>query len=298
MAIGVESADLSYTGNGATVSFPVSFTFENASEVKVYANAVLVTSGITISPGAVVFATAPASGVKIRILRETPLDQPRPFDDPQKVTLAENGRAFDRLVRQLQEINSGVADIEARAVRAAFGESLQALPAVASRASRYLAFDAAGHPVAAALTGSEAADRAEAALSLVAITGTLTVFANFTAGSVHFGKLITAIMGSPCVITFPFLAPTSAGRFAVDTLTQGFTLSGFVFGENGYLTEVPQGSGIWTFEVVAGNWVARGSAMRPAAAIANSTASTVADLRANFNALLASLRTAGILLEA
>lgn len=165
MAIGVESADLSYTGNGATVSFPVSFTFENASEVKVYANAVLVTSGITISPGAVVFATAPASGVKIRILRETPLDQPRPFSDPQKVSLAEFGNAMDRLVRQVQEQEATGNDQEARALRVAFGDSITELPTKPNRASRYLGFDSNGNPVAGPLTAESVAESASSSAS-------------------------------------------------------------------------------------------------------------------------------------
>jgi len=297
MAIGVETADLAYTGNGSTVSFPITFTFEVSSDVDVYVNGAVVTSGITISTGAVVFATAPAAGAKIRILRQTPLDQPRPFDDPQKVTLAENGRALDRVVRQMQELESRRADTAARAVLAPFGESLAALPVVAQRASRYLAFDASGNPTAGALTDDTAADRAEAAASLVAITALLTVFGDFTVGSTHYGKLITSVL--PCEITFPSVAPTNAGRFAVDTLASEYTISGFVFAEGGgYVTEIPTGSGIWVFEIVAGNWVARGSAMKTAAAQADSTAANVAALVTDFNGLLAKLRTAGLLASA
>lgn len=141
VSLAVETPDDVFTGNGVATTFPISFTFEEAFEVLVYFDGELIESGYTPEEGQVTFATAPASGVKIRILRETALDQPRPFEDPQKASLEELGRMSDRIVRQLQEARSSLRDTAARSFLVPFGEDLDMLPSKATRAGLYTAFD-------------------------------------------------------------------------------------------------------------------------------------------------------------
>ena len=103
MALGVETPRSPYVGNGSTTVFPISFTYSNSSDVEVYLDDVLQSSGFTVNAADVTFTTAPATGVTVTLLRNTPLDQPAPFSDPQKLTLAEIEKTADRTVMQLQD---------------------------------------------------------------------------------------------------------------------------------------------------------------------------------------------------
>lgn len=242
----------------------------------------------------------PASAT-LRVRRNTPLTQGLDLVNGTAPDQPSLEAALDRLTLALQDASRRDTLLEARALRAADADTVAGtLPLTAQRASRYLAFDASGNPVVGPLTEDSAAERAESAASLVHISGLLTVFADFTASAAtHFGKLITAATVDPCLITLPVVTAATYGRFALDTFAQGFEFTGdFLNGPGGTMSAIPAFSGIWTIEAIAGKWVATGSIIDPAAAIDDSTATTVTDLRTDFNALLASLRTAGILLEA
>lgn len=60
-----------FAGNGVTTGFSIPFSYVSTTHVKVYLDGVLQNSGYTVTPGTVTFAVAPASGVIIRIVRET-----------------------------------------------------------------------------------------------------------------------------------------------------------------------------------------------------------------------------------
>ena len=104
MAVGVEIPIDTYTGNGSTTVFPFTFTTLDADYVKTYVDDVLVTSGITVNAADVTFSTAPTTGQKVVIIRETPRDQDVPFTDPQATTLAEVGRVADKGIMIHQEL--------------------------------------------------------------------------------------------------------------------------------------------------------------------------------------------------
>ncbi len=101
-----------YTGNGSNTIFPYQFKVFASTELEVYLDGVLQASGYTVSGvgndagGNVTFTTAPASGVKVTLLRKLPLTQPTdlPTQGPLSTTSVEN--QLDRLVmltQQLQE---------------------------------------------------------------------------------------------------------------------------------------------------------------------------------------------------
>lgn len=104
MAIAVETPSAKYTGNDATTVFPFDFTFSNTSDVVVYLDGVVQTAGYVVNDEDVTFAVAPG-GVSVEIHRETPLDQPAPFSDPQTASLEEIGVSLDRATRQIQEVD-------------------------------------------------------------------------------------------------------------------------------------------------------------------------------------------------
>ena len=66
-------AQVSYTGNGSTTQYSITFPYIDVTHVKAYLNGTL-TSAYTISSSTLTFTTAPANGVVIRIERETPND--------------------------------------------------------------------------------------------------------------------------------------------------------------------------------------------------------------------------------
>jgi hypothetical protein len=64
-----------FTGNGATVLFPFSFQYLETDHVKASLNGTLTTAFTLDNPTTVRFNTAPATGVAIRIFRDTPEDE-------------------------------------------------------------------------------------------------------------------------------------------------------------------------------------------------------------------------------
>lgn len=64
-----------YTGNGSTVLYSLSFSYLDETDVKVTVNGTLVTNYIFATASSIQFATAPAAGAAIRIYRDTDTDQ-------------------------------------------------------------------------------------------------------------------------------------------------------------------------------------------------------------------------------
>ena len=119
MALGEEIPFKAYVGNATALTFPTLFSYTDTADVKVYLNDVLQTTGFTVANNEVTFETAPGQDVAILLLRTTPIDQPIPFEDPQKTTLAEVERVSDRGIRILQEASDSID----RSVKAAPGET-------------------------------------------------------------------------------------------------------------------------------------------------------------------------------
>lgn len=67
-------AQVTYTGNGSTTDYSITFDFIDSSHVKAFLDGTE-TSAFTISSSTLSFTTAPSSGATIRIERQTPIDE-------------------------------------------------------------------------------------------------------------------------------------------------------------------------------------------------------------------------------
>ena len=103
MSLAVENPVSVHVGNGATTIFPLGWTYTDESDVVPYLDDVAQTTGFEVSGTSAVFLTPPAAGVKVVLKRETPLDQPSPFEDPERATLGQVQISLNRVVRQNQE---------------------------------------------------------------------------------------------------------------------------------------------------------------------------------------------------
>ena len=158
MTISNTSVAVSYTGNGATTSFSVTFPFFDEDEIEVIERTVAdgtetvktLTSHYTVTGGAgstgtVEAVSAPSSAYQWHIRRKTGKVQETDYVENDAFPAASHELALDRLVALTQELGTDIrrgilqpkTDVAADLV----------LPTVADRASKVLAFDANGLPV-------------------------------------------------------------------------------------------------------------------------------------------------------
>lgn len=156
-----------HTANGVTSTFAYNFEVAASAHLKVKLNGALQVSGYSVTGvgndagGTVVFSpTLPANGVKVLLYREMPLDRQTDYDvagDFLESTL-EGDQDYQSL--QIQQ----VGDLAERGLHFPVGDSQPAeLPAAASRANLFLAFDANGEPVMSNGTGADAGLREDIA---------------------------------------------------------------------------------------------------------------------------------------
>ena len=125
MAVTLETFEDEYTGDGTTTVFPITFGFNKAEHVRVSVTVddeeTWLTQGSDFTvdgegegegEGSVTFATAPASGVAIRIVRLVPITQLIARRTQGPFSPEEWERATDLLTHICQQINGGAIDIE------------------------------------------------------------------------------------------------------------------------------------------------------------------------------------------
>lgn len=166
-----------YLANGATTTFPFTFTAPSAGEVSVLLRASdgteTVATGYTVtlgseSGGSVVFAVAPASGVKVIPYLDPEFTQQVEFEDGSPWLAAPVNEGYDRSAARDQALKRDVG----RALLSPIDEAGTSLPSVASRVGKFLAFDAAGKAYATDGTGADGDIRADlAATSGSAVVG-------------------------------------------------------------------------------------------------------------------------------
>jgi hypothetical protein len=97
-------AQVSYTGNGSTTNYAITFPFIDSTHVKAYINGTI-TSAFTISSSTLIFTTAPANGATIRIERQTPINARLVnFTDGSVLTEADLDASADQNFYVAQEI--------------------------------------------------------------------------------------------------------------------------------------------------------------------------------------------------
>lgn len=162
---------VSYTGNGSSTAFAVSFPFHSQADLVVVETIIAtgvsttktITTHYTISGttdalghysngGTVNFLAAPASTERVTIYRDPTRTQPLDLQDASSFP-AENVEAqFDYVTMLVQR----VSDLIGRSARQPDGDSanITVLPSSVDRASKFLAFDGNGDPIAAAGTSA------------------------------------------------------------------------------------------------------------------------------------------------
>jgi hypothetical protein len=155
LTVPADAAQRNYTAAAAQTVFAIPFPFFATADIKVYVAGVLQSTGYTITgtaadggfqSGTCTFAVAPGTGVKVALVRSTPIQRVTDFPYPSTtLDIRSLNTEFDRITGQLQE---GQTDVS-RLIRVGAAESgINELPAAAARAGLVLAFDANGQPVA------------------------------------------------------------------------------------------------------------------------------------------------------
>lgn len=158
MTVSSTATRIAYTGNGVTTAFAFSWRFLATSEIKVYVNDVLQSTGYSVSApgssGTVTFSSAPANGAKIVIRRETALTQNIDYvaNDPFAADVTEGG--FDRAMLAAQDNAAAIG----RALRVADHAPAVTALDLSNRAGQMLVVnsDGTGFDFGTALTSTQA----------------------------------------------------------------------------------------------------------------------------------------------
>lgn len=110
MTISTQVFNSSYTGNGLQKTFNINFPFdETPSRIQVFLDNVLQSSGYTVEDAGpnwiVSFIVAPASGVDIDIIRNTPITQDMDYVAGDDFPAESHEAALDKLTMIIQEVN-------------------------------------------------------------------------------------------------------------------------------------------------------------------------------------------------
>lgn len=97
-------AQVSYTGDGSTTQYAITFDYIDSTHVKAYLDGIA-TSAFTVSSSTLTFTTAPANGVTVRIERATPIDaRLTDFTDGSVLTEADLDQSANQNFYVAQEI--------------------------------------------------------------------------------------------------------------------------------------------------------------------------------------------------
>jgi len=152
MTVTAQTTKYSYIAGGSTTTFAYQCQVLVSTDLKVYANGVLQTSGYTVTGigvvtgGSVVFSVAPAATTVITIERVLTLDRQTDYQYGGPLSEATIDADQDRQSQIDQQLNQKFT----QALLAPDGEATSInlqLPSVSSRASKYLGFDALGNAI-------------------------------------------------------------------------------------------------------------------------------------------------------
>ena len=201
MAVSSTSTTVSYTGNGSTTSFAVTFPFQGTgatAELEVVQRTIATGAETTLSytthytvtggngsTGAVVAASAPANTVQLHIIRKTLRTQTVDYTANDPFPADTHELALDRLAMGVQELEKEIN----RSVVAPVtdpADIAMTLPPKATRATKALGFDSAGDPVVSTLTlAAMEAGSTSAATSATAAASSATAAANSATASAN-----------------------------------------------------------------------------------------------------------------
>lgn len=159
ITIGDVSPRIQYTGDAAQVAFTYPFAIFADADIEVYENAELkalttdytVTGAGNSAGGTVTFVTAPGSGVIVTLRRNIAVSRTTDFQESGEFRAKVINDELDKMTAQIQQVE----DQTERSLRLAATDAAGALelPDKATRANKYLGFNANGDPIAADATG-------------------------------------------------------------------------------------------------------------------------------------------------
>lgn len=184
MTISSTTSEVSYAGNGVTLAFDIPFVFDTSADLLIYEQVVstgvvtqrttgIVVSGGDGSTGTLTYSVAPPTGTNITILDNPERTQTHDYVENDPFPAESHEGALDKLTRLAKRLYQ----TSLKSLRVADGDAYTSmvLPTKVGRASKFLAFDANGNPIAsAAVSDGDALLRAEliaGATSLVNSTG-------------------------------------------------------------------------------------------------------------------------------
>lgn len=157
----------SYTGDGSTRQFDITFEYRLSDAVKVRVDGVDVDFSF-VSASRVETSSPPASGAAVELYRETSVEEAeRVFSDTQILHGSDLNAGLAQPRERAEELGSEIAALDGRVVK---------YPGTAAeRAGKFAAFDAEGNEVAASGTGADDALRGDIAEETgAALVGTST----------------------------------------------------------------------------------------------------------------------------
>lgn len=168
MAVSQQTPLQAYTASGASAVFAFSFQLLAAADMTVLVDGVAKTLGADFSTttglgGTVTLVTTPTAGQRVVLLRNSSITRSTDYQNNGDLLAAVVNADFDRLWLVLQELVFG-SKASPTSVRAPAGEVLSELPVASSRASRVMAFDSSGNPIA--IAGVDTGSAAGLALDL------------------------------------------------------------------------------------------------------------------------------------
>jgi hypothetical protein len=140
------ATQVTYSGDGAQTDFDLTFPFQDQADIYATVNSASV-SYTWVTGSRIRITPAPAQDAAVRIYRKTDMAAREvDFTDGSVLTEEDLDRSNIQVFYRLQEVADDATALTARALRAPDGESLDELPAAASRSGLVLCFDEDGQP--------------------------------------------------------------------------------------------------------------------------------------------------------
>jgi len=152
MPVEAQTVEYSYVGDGTTKVFPFPSKFLSGADISVGLDGAVQTAGFSVSGagdeagGGVTFASAPAAGMRVTLVRKPPASQLLDFVNGQTILESTLDTGLDKLTMLVQYLLRSAART-VRLADLAYDTAAGAgtvLPTATDRASRILGFDAAG----------------------------------------------------------------------------------------------------------------------------------------------------------
>lgn len=241
MSVEAQTVEYAYTGDGVSTIFPFPSKFLSNSDLIVGFNGVLQLSGYTVAGaennlgGTVTFATAPANGVRVLLLRKPPPSQLIDFVNGQSVLENTLDNGLDKLTMIVQYLLRGYArSIKVGDLNTSPPDGTFDLPGPSARADKWLRFGPSGEvnldapgPVFAITGGTTFSNRLAATLATVAAgVGAFTLAGYNTPGDGGAGTYIR--LSAPPGVVRPWHIQTLDGAYW--ELTEQISITPEMFG--------------------------------------------------------------------